>query len=76
MLQQHKLNCGVAQANRAWDRVYRQNDAPSARLRTNGRLVYTDVLLFLFVSHISSIFQNIRRIPWSHNWAHSSPTRN
>ena len=32
--------------------------------------------MFFFVSHISSIFQNIRGSPWSHNWAHSSPTRN
>ena len=29
-------------------------------------------LFVLFVSHISSIFQNIRGSPWSHNWAHSS----
>ena len=36
-------------------------------------------ILFFFVcfSHYcSSIIQNIRGSPWSHNWAHSSPTRN
>ena len=33
------------------------------------------VFLFVCFSHFS-IFQNIRESPWSHNWAHSSPTRN
>ena len=41
------------------------------------RWVYCSFVLFFwffFVSHISSLFQNTRGSPWSHNWAHSSPT--
>ena len=40
-----------------------------------GSVVLTFVLCLFLISHIRSIFQNTRGSPWSHNWAHFSPTR-
>ena len=49
------------------------NDWPAGpSIKLGGTKV---VCLFVCFS-LSSIVQNIRGSPWSHNWAHSSPTRN